>query len=147
MLVKVSGIALRGRGNLVVERGKGNLTIERGRGNLTIERGKGGQDTVLVRKEKSPKLNPTELGKHLCELGDQLFTGTCYSSPKNHRTKEPRPKVPPAFNIYQQQAVDFFLIVFPRSPRKMQVKSAEPIHWQHTNSVKFLLWEKTSMGK
>lgn len=93
MLVKVPGIALRGRGNLVVERGRGNLTIERGRGNLTIERGKGGQDTVLVRKEKSPKLNPTELGKHLCELGDQLFTGTCYSSPKNHRTKEPRPKV------------------------------------------------------
>ncbi|XP_021845873.1 MACPF domain-containing protein At1g14780 [Spinacia oleracea] len=65
----------------------------------------GGQDTVLVKQEKSSKLDPAELRKHLYELGDQLFTGTCRFSPKNHRTKEPRPKVPSAFNIYQQQAV------------------------------------------
>ncbi|XP_021745522.1 MACPF domain-containing protein At1g14780-like [Chenopodium quinoa] len=64
----------------------------------------GGQDMVLVKQDKTSKLESSELRKHLYELGDQLFTGTCPIAPKNRKTKEPRRKVPSAFNIYQQQA-------------------------------------------
>ncbi|KMT07403.1 hypothetical protein BVRB_6g150290 [Beta vulgaris subsp. vulgaris] len=65
----------------------------------------GGQDLVLVKQDKSSKLDSSELRKHLYELGDQLFTGTCRIIPKHLRTKEQRPKVPSAFNIFQQQTV------------------------------------------
>ncbi|KAL8142087.1 hypothetical protein V2J09_015119 [Rumex salicifolius] len=41
----------------------------------------GGQDMVLVKQEKSSNLGPAELKKHLDELGDQLFTGSCSFTP------------------------------------------------------------------
>jgi len=53
----------------------------------------GGQDMVLVRQDKSSKLEASELKKHLYELGDQLFTGTCSIPPKHLRTKQHRQKV------------------------------------------------------
>ena len=37
----------------------------------------GGQDVVLVRQDKSSNLGPSELKRHLDDLGDQLFTGIC----------------------------------------------------------------------
>ncbi|MBA0648616.1 hypothetical protein Goklo_016311, partial [Gossypium klotzschianum] len=49
----------------------------------------GGQDVVLVRQDKSSNLQPSQLKKHLDDLGDQLFTGTCSFTPntKNQRLK------------------------------------------------------------
>ncbi|MFQ6629362.1 hypothetical protein Gotur_006616 [Gossypium turneri] len=49
----------------------------------------GGQDVVLVRQDKSSNLQPSQLKKHLDDLGDQLFTGTCSFAPntKNQRLK------------------------------------------------------------
>lgn len=48
----------------------------------------GGQDMLLVKQDKSSELGPSELKKHLDELGDQLFTGTCNFSPHDSKTKE-----------------------------------------------------------
>ncbi|KAK8526137.1 hypothetical protein V6N12_020618 [Hibiscus sabdariffa] len=59
----------------------------------------GGQDVVLVRQDKSSDLQPSQLKKHLDDLGDQLFTGTCSFNPN---TKDHKLKVPQAFNIFDQ---------------------------------------------
>jgi hypothetical protein len=48
----------------------------------------GGQDILLVKQDKSSELGPSELKKHLDELGDQLFTGTCNFSPHYSKSKE-----------------------------------------------------------
>lgn len=53
----------------------------------------GGQDVVLVKQDTSSNLEPSELKKHLDELGDQLFTGTCNFSPFLSKSKENRRKV------------------------------------------------------
>lgn len=50
----------------------------------------GGHDVVLVRQDKSSNLEPSLLKKHLYDLGDQLFTGTCRFAPK---TKDQKQKV------------------------------------------------------
>ncbi|KAL9679355.1 hypothetical protein QQ045_017213 [Rhodiola kirilowii] len=43
----------------------------------------GGQDVVVVRQDKASSLEPSELKRHLDDLADQLFTGTCsFSSPR-----------------------------------------------------------------
>lgn len=49
----------------------------------------GGHDVVLVRQDKSSNIGPSELKKHLDDLGDQLFTGTCNFTPKtrDHKSK------------------------------------------------------------
>ncbi|KAJ4960507.1 hypothetical protein NE237_020417 [Protea cynaroides] len=65
----------------------------------------GGLDVVLVRQDKSSTLQTSELKKHLDELGDQLFTGTC---PLSFSTKEfPRQckmiKAPKAFDVFNPQ--------------------------------------------
>ncbi|OVA02501.1 Membrane attack complex component/perforin (MACPF) domain [Macleaya cordata] len=41
----------------------------------------GGKDVVLVRQDSSSNMQPSELKKHLDNLGDQLFTGTCTFTP------------------------------------------------------------------
>ncbi|XVE85602.1 hypothetical protein DITRI_Ditri17bG0103500 [Diplodiscus trichospermus] len=64
----------------------------------------GGQDVVMVRQDKSSNLEPSQLKKHLDDLGDQLFTGTCSFTPK---TKDQKQKVPEAFNIFDQQTFAF----------------------------------------
>ncbi|XVF03022.1 hypothetical protein REPUB_Repub04eG0224600 [Reevesia pubescens] len=64
----------------------------------------GGQDVVLVRQDKSSNLEPSQLKKHLDDLGGQLFTGTCNFNPN---TKDQKQKVPKAFNIFDQQHVAF----------------------------------------
>ncbi|EOY01376.1 hypothetical protein QUC31_013826 [Theobroma cacao] len=64
----------------------------------------GGRDVVLVRQDKSSNLEPSQLKKHLDDLGDQLFTGTCSFTPK---TKEQKQKVPQAFNIFDSEPVAF----------------------------------------
>lgn len=48
----------------------------------------GGQDILLVKQDKSSELEPSELKKHLDELGEQLFTGTCNFSPRYSKSKE-----------------------------------------------------------
>lgn len=50
----------------------------------------GGKDLLLVKQDTSSNMGPSELRKHLDELGDQLFTGTCNFLPK---TKEQKHKV------------------------------------------------------
>ncbi|KDP38138.1 hypothetical protein JCGZ_04781 [Jatropha curcas] len=62
----------------------------------------GGQDVVLVRQDKSSNLGPSELKKHLDDLGDQLFTGTCNFIPKSRDQKN---KAPQAFNVFDPQPV------------------------------------------
>ncbi|XP_061355234.1 MACPF domain-containing protein At1g14780 isoform X2 [Gastrolobium bilobum] len=64
----------------------------------------GGKDLVLVKQDESSNLGPSELKKHLDELGDQLFTGTCNFLPK---TKEQKNKVPQAFDVFGPQIVAF----------------------------------------
>ncbi|KAF8398928.1 hypothetical protein HHK36_014793 [Tetracentron sinense] len=65
----------------------------------------GGQDMVLVRQVKSSSLQPLELKKHLENLGDQLFTGTCTINPLQCRSKENKQKAPEAFNVFHPQPV------------------------------------------
>lgn len=55
----------------------------------------GGKDVILVRQDKSSSLGPTELKKHLDELGDQLFNGACTFSPLHCKSKEAKNKVSP----------------------------------------------------
>ncbi|KAE8719823.1 putative S-adenosyl-L-methionine-dependent methyltransferases superfamily protein [Hibiscus syriacus] len=64
----------------------------------------GGQDVVLVRQHKSSHLQPSQLKKHLDDLGDQLFTGTCSFKPN---AKDQKLKVPQAFNIFDQLPLAF----------------------------------------
>ncbi|KAL5827814.1 hypothetical protein ACOSQ3_019665 [Xanthoceras sorbifolium] len=65
----------------------------------------GGQDVVLVKQNQSSNLGPSELKKHLDDLGDQLFTGSCSFSP---RIKEQKYKTPQAFNVFDQPPVVTF---------------------------------------
>ncbi|KAJ6721328.1 MACPF DOMAIN-CONTAINING PROTEIN CAD1 [Salix viminalis] len=64
----------------------------------------GGHDVVLVRQDKSSNIGPSELKKHLDDLGDQLFTGTCNFTPK---TRDHKSKAPQAFNVFDPQPVAF----------------------------------------
>ncbi|KAF9673791.1 hypothetical protein SADUNF_Sadunf10G0060600 [Salix dunnii] len=64
----------------------------------------GGHDVVLVRQDKSSNIGPSELKKHLDDLGDQLFTGTCSFTPK---TRDHKSKAPQAFNVFDPQPVTF----------------------------------------
>ena len=48
----------------------------------------GGKDSVLVKQDVSSNLEPTELKKHLDELGDELFNGTCNFPPKAREQKQ-----------------------------------------------------------
>ncbi|RWR91065.1 MACPF domain-containing protein [Cinnamomum micranthum f. kanehirae] len=63
----------------------------------------GGQDVVFLRQDQSSNLQPSELKKHLDELGDQLFTGTCALSLTHCKTKEHKSKAPEAFNVFDQK--------------------------------------------
>ncbi|XP_042479344.1 MACPF domain-containing protein At1g14780 [Macadamia integrifolia] len=67
----------------------------------------GGLDVVLVRQDISSSLQPSELKKHLDDLGDQLFTGTCPLSFSSNLTKDsPRHnkiKAPEAFHVFNPQ--------------------------------------------
>ncbi|XP_024466629.1 MACPF domain-containing protein At1g14780 isoform X2 [Populus trichocarpa] len=64
----------------------------------------GGHDVVLVRQDKSSNVGSSELKKHLDDLGDQLFSGTCNFTPKarDHKSKPPQ-----AFNVFDPQPVAF----------------------------------------
>lgn len=63
----------------------------------------GGHDVVLVKQDKSSNLGPSELKKHLNDLGDQLFTGTCTFSPTHIRHK----KAPQTLNVFESQPIGF----------------------------------------
>lgn len=54
---------------------------------IIVGLGIGGQDTVVVRQDKSSNLEASELKKNLYELGDQLFNGTCTFTPKDQKHK------------------------------------------------------------
>lgn len=47
----------------------------------------GGKDLVLVKQDVSSNLEPSELKKHLDELGNQIFNGTCNFLPKSKEQK------------------------------------------------------------
>ncbi|RDX75223.1 MACPF domain-containing protein [Mucuna pruriens] len=71
---------------------------------ILVGLGVGGKDLVLVKQDVSSNLGPSEIKKHLDELGDQLFTGTCNFLPKS---KEQKYKVPQAFDVFGPQIVAF----------------------------------------
>ncbi|XP_030468120.1 MACPF domain-containing protein At1g14780 isoform X2 [Syzygium oleosum] len=62
--------------------------IERYGTHVIVGLGVGGQDVVVVRQDRSSNLGPSELKRHLDDLGDQLFTGACTFSPLHYKTKE-----------------------------------------------------------
>ncbi|KAJ6988255.1 hypothetical protein NC653_021247 [Populus alba x Populus x berolinensis] len=64
----------------------------------------GGQDVVLVRQDNSSNLGPSELKRHLDDLGDQLFTGICNFTAK---ARDQKSKTPQAFNVFDPQPVAF----------------------------------------
>ncbi|KAK9226536.1 hypothetical protein WN943_011584 [Citrus x changshan-huyou] len=64
----------------------------------------GGQDVVLVKQDNSSNLGPSELKKHLDDLGDQLFTGTCNFTPN---IKEQKNKPPQAFKVFDPTPAAF----------------------------------------
>ncbi|PIA63829.1 hypothetical protein AQUCO_00201275v1 [Aquilegia coerulea] len=64
----------------------------------------GGQDLVLVRQDQSSNLQPSDLKKHLNDLGDQLFTGTCTLNLSHSKNKDYKNKVPEAFNVFDAQS-------------------------------------------
>ncbi|KAI4340726.1 hypothetical protein MLD38_025536 [Melastoma candidum] len=66
--------------------------------------GIGGQDMVMVRQDKTSKLAAAELKKHMDELGDQLFTGSCTFSPEIYKSKY---KAPEAFSVLAPQPLPF----------------------------------------
>ncbi|KAF9625260.1 hypothetical protein IFM89_020846 [Coptis chinensis] len=63
----------------------------------------GGQDVVLVRQDQSSNLQPSDLKKHLNDLGDQLFTGTCVLHHSHSKKKDCKSKAPKAFNVFDPQ--------------------------------------------
>ncbi|KAJ1418364.1 Membrane attack complex component/perforin [Sesbania bispinosa] len=65
----------------------------------------GGKDLIFVKQDVSSTLPPSELKKHLHELGDQLFTGTCNFLPKT--CKDQKHKVPQAFDVFGPQSIAF----------------------------------------
>ncbi|GLJ11938.1 hypothetical protein SUGI_0180610 [Cryptomeria japonica] len=67
----------------------------------------GGQDVVFVRQSHSSTLSPTELKRHLDNIGDQLFTGTCSLAPLHAKNRESRQRVPKAFSdIFQPNTLN-----------------------------------------
>ncbi|KAL8100704.1 MACPF domain-containing protein At1g14780-like [Apium graveolens] len=66
---------------------------------IIVGLGIGGQDTIVVRQDKSSNLEASELKKNLYELGDQLFNGTCTFTPKDQKHK-----AAPAFNVFDHQS-------------------------------------------
>lgn len=76
--------------------------IEKYGTHIIVGLGIGGQDTVVVRQDKTSNLEASELKKSLDDLGDQLFNGTCTYTPKNQKHK-----APPAFNVFDHQSSYF----------------------------------------
>ncbi|KAG4398466.1 hypothetical protein GLYMA_08G047300v4 [Glycine max] len=54
---------------------------------ILVGLGIGGKDLVLVKQDVSSNLDPSELKKHLDELGNQIFNGTCNFLPKSKEQK------------------------------------------------------------
>ncbi|KAI0523225.1 hypothetical protein KFK09_005619 [Dendrobium nobile] len=63
----------------------------------------GGQDVVYVRQDQTSDLSPSKLKHNLDQLGDQLFTGTCLLPPLHYRSKDYKPKISEAFNVFDLQ--------------------------------------------
>ncbi|KAF8021165.1 hypothetical protein BT93_G1560 [Corymbia citriodora subsp. variegata] len=75
--------------------------IERYGTHVIVGIGVGGQDVVVVRQERSSNLGPSDLKKHLDDLGDQLFTGACTFAPFHSKAKDSKHhKTPQAFNLF-----------------------------------------------
>ncbi|KAF3788350.1 MACPF domain-containing protein [Nymphaea thermarum] len=62
----------------------------------------GGQDALFVRQDQTSNLPPSELKKHLHNLADQHFTGTCQISPHLRRKQK---QMPGAFNVFDPEPV------------------------------------------
>ncbi|KAL5553280.1 hypothetical protein UlMin_040681 [Ulmus minor] len=72
---------------------------------VVVGLGIGGQDVVLVKQDTSSNLGPSDLKKHLDDLGNQLFTGTCNFTPLTSKTKDNKQKAPQAFNLFDPQPI------------------------------------------
>ncbi|XP_048135432.1 MACPF domain-containing protein At1g14780 [Rhodamnia argentea] len=83
--------------------------IEKYGTHVIVGLGVGGQDAVVVRQDRSSNMAPSDLKKHLDDLGDQLFTGACPFAPFHSKTKESKHnKTPQAFNLFDPQAITAF---------------------------------------
>lgn len=85
-----------------------NSFIEKFGTHIVVGLSIGGQDVVLVKQDNSSTLEPSELKKHLQDLGDQLFTGTCNFSPLRSKSKDHKQKVIP----YTDMCILFCLLIF-----------------------------------
>ncbi|KAK8949502.1 MACPF domain-containing protein [Platanthera zijinensis] len=63
----------------------------------------GGQDGVYVRQDQSSDLSPSDLKHNLDQVGEQLFTGTCHLHPLHYKSKDYKPKISEAFNVFDPQ--------------------------------------------
>ncbi|KAI3734103.1 hypothetical protein L6452_13566 [Arctium lappa] len=58
----------------------------------------GGQDVILMKQNKSSKLEASQLKTHLENLGDELLNGACTFSPHQLKSKDHKNKTPLAFS-------------------------------------------------
>ncbi|KAK1416232.1 hypothetical protein QVD17_32021 [Tagetes erecta] len=72
--------------------------IEKYGTHIIVGIGIGGQDVILLKQSKNSNLEPSQLKKHLEDLGDQVFNGSCTFTPHQHKNKEHKNKAPSAFN-------------------------------------------------
>ncbi|KAK9115801.1 hypothetical protein Sjap_014748 [Stephania japonica] len=78
--------------------------IEKYGTHIIVGLGIGGRDVILVRQDHTSKLEPSELKKHLDDVGDQVFNGTCSIPP--HRCKNNKNnKAPQAFDVFSPDAM------------------------------------------
>ncbi|KAI7725320.1 hypothetical protein M8C21_029668 [Ambrosia artemisiifolia] len=71
--------------------------IEKYGTHIIVGIGIGGQDVIMMKQSKTSNLEPSQLKKHLEEIGDQMFNGSCTFSPHQLKNKEHKHKTPSAF--------------------------------------------------
>ncbi|XP_076946564.1 MACPF domain-containing protein At1g14780-like [Bidens hawaiensis] len=71
--------------------------IEKYGTHIIVGIGIGGQDVIMLKQSKTSNLEPSQLKKHLEDIGDQMFNGSCTFSPHQLKNKEHKNKTPSAF--------------------------------------------------
>ncbi|XP_076926632.1 MACPF domain-containing protein At1g14780-like [Bidens hawaiensis] len=71
--------------------------IEKYGTHIIVGIGIGGQDVIMLKQSKTSNLEPSQLKKHLEDIGDQMFNGSCTISPHQLKNKEHKNKTPSAF--------------------------------------------------
>ncbi|KAJ0538813.1 putative MACPF domain-containing protein CAD1/NSL1 [Helianthus annuus] len=76
------------------------LFIEKYGTHIIVGIGIGGQDVIMLKQTKTSNLEPSQLKKHLEDIGDQMFNGSCTFSPHQLKNKEHKHKVNKGFFVF-----------------------------------------------